>query len=370
MLKKLFFIALLVVPLFILSIPMGAVQSQASELPPLTEPGPYGVRMTKVTFTDPRREGWTLEVRIWYPADKAKGTPVSADGPMLKDGPPDRSGAPYPLIVYSHGWTSASLEWAATKAHLASYGYVVASPQHHDTDPFRHEFVDRPLDIMLLMDGLAAITEGDLVGMIDTNNVGLMGLSLGGDTVFQMLGLLSDPLHLAKWCAEHPDLDADDCYIPPVAGQQLNVFDETTAYRAQLGLKNESNGQWAPFGDKRIHAVLALEPGDFPLTTEDMLAAVTTPTMILHGSKDETNSYEGNAVRTYTYLGTQDRYLITLVNGVHMTISTAEHVPQHFATAFFGRYLKGDTAYAPYLTAEGLPVWRAPKLFWGPYEVK
>jgi predicted dienelactone hydrolase len=219
-----------------------------------------------------------------------------------------------------------------------------------------------------VLDGLAALTEGDLAGMIDTDNVGLMGYSMGADATLEMLGLLRDPVHFASWCAEHPDLATWDCNPPPSHGQ--TPLDEITTYRAQLGLQNTPDGQWAPFGDERIRAVLAMAPGEFPLTTQDMLAAVTTPTMILHGTKDAYCDYEGNAVRIYTDLGTEDRYLISVINGDHTTFTLQQKVPQHFATAFFGYYLQGDETYQPYLTPEHLPAWSSPKLAWGPYEAE
>ena len=52
-----------------------------------------------------------------------------------------------------------------------------------------------------------------------------------------------------------------------------------------------------------------------------MLAAVTTPTMILHGALDDVCNYEGNAVRTFTYLGTEERYLITVNQQRHGVFS-------------------------------------------------
>jgi len=204
--------------------------------------------------------------------------------------------------------------------------------------------------------------------MIDTDNVGLMGNSMGGDTVLQMLGLLRDPVHFASWCADHPELTTLDCNPPPSFGPWPP--DDITAYRVQLGLQNTPEGQWAPFGDERVRAVFAIAPGQFPLTTEDMLASVTTPTLILHGTNDKYCDYEGNAVRTYTHLGTEDRYLITAINVTHWVFETQQQVPQHFATAFFGYYLQGDETYQPYLTPEHLPDWSYPKLVWGPYEAE
>ena len=105
--KRLILVILLMTLVVLLSTFVGAVQSQTAELPPLTEPGPYGVRMLITNFVDEDRGDWTLQTFIWYPADKTKGTPLMPGSAVLKDAPPDRSGAPYPLIVYSHGWTGA-----------------------------------------------------------------------------------------------------------------------------------------------------------------------------------------------------------------------------------------------------------------------
>ena len=366
MLKRFVRVTLLMVLFVLLSAFVGVVQSQSVELPPLTEPGPYGVRIQKMTFVDESRDNWELEAFIWYPADKTQGEPSMSGSLVLRDAPPDRSGAPYPLILYSHSWLGSSAQFNKAVEQLASYGFVVAAPQHHDTDPPIHELVDRPLDIMRVLDGLAEITEGDFAGMIDTNNVGLMGYQLGGTTALQLLGLERDPAFFAAWCAEHPDLRTWDCNPKHSGGSW--PFEEITTYRDQLGLGNLPDGSWAPFGDDRIRAVLVLDSWGFPLTTEDMLEGVITPTMVIQGTHNASGDYEGNAVRTYTHLGTEDRYLITMVNGLGDTFYSQQNVPQHFGTAFFGRYLKEDETFAPYLTPEGLPDWGHPELAWGPYE--
>lgn len=365
MLKRLVLLIVLLL-LGALTVLAGDGQSQEDRLPPLTDPGPYGVRLMNMTFVDESRDDWEIETFILYPADKSQGTPAMRSSPILRDGPPDLSGAPYPLVIYSHGGGGTAGDFLDTMVYLASQGYVVVAPQHHDTDEafVAYEYVDRPLDIMVVMNELAALNEGDgdLAGMVDSNNVGLMGWSLGAEAVFQMLGLLSDPVHYETWCAEHPDVKPGEC-----TDERPDVV---TAYRAQLGLQNMADGTWAPFGDERIHAVLAIDPCSFPLTSEDSLAAVTTPTMILHGTLDNICEYEGNAVGTYSHLGTEDRYLISLVNGSHSAVHDHQGISQHFATAFFGRYLKGDMTFAPYLSQEQLPDWPFPRLAWGPYEAE
>lgn len=359
MLKKLPLLMLWVLFYFTLNIFIEDIQSQETELPPLTELGPYGVRTQQMTLIDDSRDNWRLSVFIMYPADKTQGTFVMDGSPLMLDAPPDMSGAPYPLILYSHGHGSNSGELLNVYAHLASYGYVVAVTTHHDTLPVSLELVDRPLDMMMMMDELALIEDGDLSGMIDADNIGLMGLSSGGTTSLQMLGLLNDPTHFISYCADQPEMTSLDC--------ERWIFEDITAYRDKLGLDDLPDGRWQPFGDDRVRAVLTMAPCYFPLTSEDMLAEVTTPIMILHGTHDSSCDYEGNAVRTYTYLGTDDRYLITLIRGIHSDVITPQ-IPEHFATAFFGYYLHGNEAYMPYLTHEGIPPWNLPSLAWGPYE--
>jgi hypothetical protein len=79
--------------------------AQETTLPPLTDPGPYGVGQQVMTFVDESRGDWQLQTYIWYPVDKTKGTPLMPGSLVLKDAPPERSDAPHPLIVYSHAWT-------------------------------------------------------------------------------------------------------------------------------------------------------------------------------------------------------------------------------------------------------------------------
>ena len=368
----------------VLSVAAGtAAQSQTTEPPPITELGPYGVGVRVLELVDEQRENWTLTTTVWFPADPTQGRHMNPASPLLLNAVPDLSSAPYPLIIYSHAGTARTVSGAVSSGSgadlpgvnefLASHGFVVAAADHHDAVP-RLELVDRPLDIMLIMDSLDAITEGTLAGMIDTTNVGLMGYDQGAVAALQMLGLFRDPIHFTEWCAEYTDPKNWDCSPPPrwVETGQFVAYsmDAIAEYRASLGLQNDSEGRWQPFGDERIRAVLAFGACHFPLTTEDMLAAVTTPTMILYGYKASENmcDYENNAVRTYAHLGTDDRYLITMPDTDNdITIRSKWEVVQHFATAFFGYHLKSDEAFAAYLTPEGMPALNT-RLVWGPYE--
>src|SRR5262249_2206982 len=77
------------------------------------QPGPYGVGVTTMSFVDTNRPTMangsfagspsrTLVTEVWYPTDAQPGaTPTP-----VRDAPRTRSGAPFPLIVYSHGLDS------------------------------------------------------------------------------------------------------------------------------------------------------------------------------------------------------------------------------------------------------------------------
>ena len=84
---------------------------------------------------------------IWYPALNPDGEeylmPYSSQaedlvgpewntlyGQALPDAQPDTSGAPYPLIVFSHGWSVSRATNSYLMEHLASYGFVVMAVDH------------------------------------------------------------------------------------------------------------------------------------------------------------------------------------------------------------------------------------------------
>src|SRR5688572_17961570 len=70
--------------------------------------GPYAVGATTLEFTDAR--GVSLTVEVWYPADPDPGMVPTGYGVLsvvrnaYRDPPPDRRGAPYPLVAFSHGY--------------------------------------------------------------------------------------------------------------------------------------------------------------------------------------------------------------------------------------------------------------------------
>ena len=172
--------------------------------PPLTsamvlEPGPAGVGVTTMTFEDTSRTTMpngsfrgapsrTLVTEIWYPTDAASGAAAE-----VRDAPLAAGGRPFPLVIYSHGFTSMRTGGAYLARQLASYGYVVAAPDFPLTTTHAPgganvlDVVQQPGDVHFLIDqllGLSADQNSRLSGGIDARRIGLTGLSLGGTTTF------------------------------------------------------------------------------------------------------------------------------------------------------------------------------------------
>jgi pimeloyl-ACP methyl ester carboxylesterase len=112
-----------------------------------------------------------LKGRIWFPTDK--------------------QGAPYPLLVYSHGYMSNYKEGEYILDFLASHGYVAVSvdfPLSNGSSPGGAVIADtanQAGDVDFLIDQmLTRSRQADnlLDGRVDGNRVAALGLSLGGLT--------------------------------------------------------------------------------------------------------------------------------------------------------------------------------------------
>ncbi len=358
---------ILLLVLLVLNIVGFPMQAQEQAGPPLAAPGQHGVGERTITFVDASRGGRSLVTEIWYPGivPEDKQTLLDPDGMGLRDAPPDTKGAPYPLILYSHSHLGNRTEAAFFTFHLASHGFVVAAMDHlGDTRPT--DLVDRPLDILFVIDQLATLSKGDLVGVIDGNRVGVTGYSQGGTTTLMLTGARLDPAYFLEWCAAHPS-----------AGLSIEEFcsswNDVSAYRRQFHPALKEGELWAPYTDQRIRAALSWTGGFGPLFGERGLASATVPTLLIAGANDMFSPYERDAVFVNNHLGSTDRYLLSLVHSNHFFPDDPGLRPVllHFSAAFFGYKLQGKQDYAQYLTAKYVDSLKSQMklgLAWGPYQ--
>ena len=205
------------------------------------EPGPYAVGNTTRIFTDETR--WDILIggprqvltEIWYPVlpEDAVGEydrPVDMIGkwadlvadilsrilpeeemqnfyePLgsIRDAPIAPDG-PYPVLLYSHGNAGMRFQAYTMFEHLASHGFIVASPDHPGNafvtplpekliiyNPLMmvFDFFFRQDDLIFLLNAMDWLNTSDnedfFNGSIDVENAALAGHSYGGNTVLEV----------------------------------------------------------------------------------------------------------------------------------------------------------------------------------------
>jgi dienelactone hydrolase len=185
------------------------------------QPGPYAVGLTvrPMTRTLPNGQTRTIDVYLRYPVTKHSN--VNEPTPELDytPGVAPADGAPFPLIVFSHGYGATPMFYTSLPSYLASHGFVVASPSHRDcaepcsASDWADSLANRPADVSMVLDTLLAQNEGDdplFKHLVDPERVGVAGHSFGGWTTLTVLeqdprfkaGLASSP---GKGSGDLPD---------------------------------------------------------------------------------------------------------------------------------------------------------------------
>lgn len=344
--------------------PTNAEQPPTQEPTPflLADPGPQSVGTRIYKFQDASRAGRNVAITVWYPAL----LPEDQAGRVVYNAPPDLSGAPYPMILSSY---KTSVDFGA---HLVSHGLVHVGIRNIDYyEPWDHNLIDQPLDILFALDQVASQPLEGLEGVLDTARVGVMGYSFDGYNSLALSGARIDPDFYFDQCEQAPSLD------PPLTDWRLKYYcdlsEKWDEFEAQAGshLTTSEDGLWQPMTDARILAVMPMAPEGAWLFGERGLAAVDRPTLIIGATEDRGDHgcpYEIEAVFIFEHLGTPDRAMISFIGRSHYMIMIPELVErmQHFATAFFGYYLQGRQDYAEYFSQEFVDQYE--DLAWGMYE--
>jgi dienelactone hydrolase len=127
----------------------------------------------------------TLVTYVRYPAVG------SVSGGEHRNAPADRSGGPYPLIVFGHGFRLTPDPYSRLLSAWARAGYVVAAPvfplenAHAPGGPNEADIVNQPHDVSFVISRLlvATATRGDpLAGLVDRRRIAVAGHSDGAET--------------------------------------------------------------------------------------------------------------------------------------------------------------------------------------------
>ena len=166
--------------------------------------GPY--RVGVLTATLPKGNN----VEIWYPAvegSNGKETydvkdftspavkallTADVDATLTYDATRDAPGATgkFPVVLFSHGFSGFRLQSTFLTAHLASWGMVVASPDHPSRDLFhilggapKQDSVDDLEAALDMVRALGADSKSPLNTLPDVDHVAAVGHSAGGGTI-------------------------------------------------------------------------------------------------------------------------------------------------------------------------------------------
>ena len=236
---------------------------------PARAEGLVGVRQVAVPSA---ARGGQLDVTVWYPAATG-GTPVVLGESVFFQGTAAQRDAPisagkFPLILLSHGAGLAgnpdAVSWIATP--LARQGFVVAAPTHPGNSGQNRSAAEtmkiwlRPADLtetLNAMEQTPAFKEH-----LDPGKVGVLGLSLGGNTALAIAGARVDPKRLAGYC-DTDALNASLCEWIRQSGVDLHAMDLNSA-----GRDNQ---------DKRVRFAMAIDPTPIDVLAFQSFSGISIP---------------------------------------------------------------------------------------------
>jgi predicted dienelactone hydrolase len=255
------------------------------------------VQQQTLTFTDQKRKR-TIPVDIYWSQNPTQN----------------------PLVVISHGFGANRRFLSYLGKHLASYGVTVAAIEHPGSNGVAvnsamgngsdlakllppDEFINRPQDVSFLLDELGKLNSqpGKLQGKFNTENVSIIGHSLGGYTALALVGGEIDISSVRDFCKKslsimNPPGDWLQCAAASLPSQKMQ------------------------FLDKRIKSAIALNPLVGKLFGNKGLNKISQPVLILTGTEDALTPALKHQIAPFDQLrGT--KYLVTAVGGTHLSIS-------------------------------------------------
>ncbi|MEL7085694.1 MAG: alpha/beta hydrolase [Cyanobacteria bacterium P01_G01_bin.4] len=320
--------------------------------PPLSNPlesGPLAWIPTSISFRNPMRSGIEQTANLYLPQD------------------PDSQA---PLVVISHGVGSSRNTFDYLARHLASKGFAVAAVEHPDTSAMRFEaylegfadppspelFYQRPADISALLDAIEA--EPAFSRRVRTEQVGLVGQSLGGYTVLASAGAQLDFDYAADTCETFEG--------------ELLPFNLSLLLQCSL---LEIPADASPLNDDRIGAVLAINPVSSTVFGPRGMEQLELPLMMVAGNNDFFAPAIPEQLYPFTWAGSDRKHLVMVEGGTHFSFlsgfeegavqlpeavigpnpALAHPVMNGLATAFFETYINDKPEYSAFLDRPSIP---------------
>ncbi len=191
----------LIALLTFIELPIGQVQTNVDP----AGRGPYtvGVSTLDILHTLPDESIDTLHIMLWYPAAPQAGQNADERSGAVLDAPLPPQIGQMPVLIFSHGACATPDDYTWFITHLASYGWLVVTPQHAYTyltpdklcasdDAKAWSAQVRPGEMSAALDAIIALNHKSgsfLDGHISESQVAAAGHSLGGQTALQMMTL-------------------------------------------------------------------------------------------------------------------------------------------------------------------------------------
>ena len=286
-----------------------------NQQPDIRQPGPFPVQQQTLMLTDESRQfpigserDRQFRVLLYYPQE------TSPQEGSVGDAPTRRAGK-IPVVVMSHGLASNPEDRGKRAEHLASYGFMVAIPQHPGSDTQHvqdlldglnreifavQEFIDRPRDISYVIDELERLNSPEFGDRLDLENVGLYGHSFGGYTVLALAGATIDTTHLRADCERQGYLN-------------VSLLLQCRA----LVLPEIPN----TFRDPRVKAVFAVNPVNNSIFGPEGLGQVDIPVALVAGSFDPAAPAIFEQLLSFPWITSSQKYLMLAEGQAHVDFS-------------------------------------------------
>jgi predicted dienelactone hydrolase len=258
------------------------------------------IGMTFRTFHPKEPYNWrgaqthALMAVIWYPAvSSSHEEPIVIPGLsslfVLGSAAQNAGIAPspgqFPLIVISHGTGGSGLSMAWLGTALAAHGYIVAAVNHpgnNGAEPYTVEgfstWWERARDLSEVISGM--LTDGTFGKHIDAKRIAAAGFSLGGYTMMEIAGGVTDPMAFLRFC-DSPKAD-DLCKAPPEFPSLVSDFRKLTSDHPEF-MQHAGDS----YRDPRVRSVFAIAPALGPAFPQAALAKISIPVQIVAGEGDE-----------------------------------------------------------------------------------
>ena len=328
---------------------------ELANLSNLSRSGPHDFEQKTLTVTNPalRQTRSGLSVNYDFPVDVYIPRGLSQ---------------PAPIVIISHGFGAIKENFVFIAEHLASYGFVVLVPEHIGSDlSYRQtylqgrlhtllspiEFINRPQEISFLIDRLEELVASDSQWkkLLNLEQIGVMGDSLGGTTALSLAGAEIDYARLVETC------------------ERENVILNFSLYlqcRARYLPPENFN-----LGDPRIKAALAAHPLTSGIFGPEGMSTIDIPVLMTAGSQDLVAPVVTEQIHPFVWMQSEPKYLALFKPGTHFATSEqsaegAESIPsflmgenqefgrQYFKllnVAFFETYLRDRREFLPYLSS-------------------